>query len=286
MNMNDSSIDVGEFFKNNPSIADALHEAIANYLTKSYDLTDTSLSLLAAIAERNPEAIVRFMPALEERIRKGLKIPEAIIDEIPGLRNLQVKIFSENGWTIAEKYLTQMDVEDIQKTIEKKLSKYGSTSLPYHYFKNAENRLKVFYYKDIIKRSGELPQEIASISDPKLVSYYIEQMSSLGKKLPSWAYEMASPEQKERYRKGLLKNKVHLIEPEQFRELSNKEKEVYINKYIDNLYTFMPNKFFNLLSNELKNYYISKIAQKKGLNKITNFLTDEQYRWATTEGFL
>jgi hypothetical protein len=48
----------------------------------------------------------------------------------------------------------------------------------------------------------------------------------------------------------------------------------------------MPNRFFNLLSTDLKNYYISKIAEKKGLNKVSNFLTDEQYRWATTEGFL
>ena len=286
MNMNDSPIDVGEFFKNNPSIADALHEAIANYISKSDNLNDTSLSLLGAIAERNPEAIQKFMPALEERIRKGRTIPESIMDSIPGLRSLQTKIFSENGWTIAEKYLLQMEPEDIQKTIEKKLSKYGSIPLPPHYFKNAENRLKVYYYKDLIKRSGELPESIANLSDPKLVSYYIEQMSNSGKKLPAWAYDMATPEQRERYRKGLLKNKVHLIEPEQFRELSEKEKKSYIDKYIDNLYTFMPNKFFNLLSKELKNYYISIIAQKKGLNKVSNFLTDEQYNWATTEGFL
>ena len=286
MNMNDSQIDVGEFFKNNPSIADALNEAIAKYLSTSQDLSDTALSLLGAIAERNPEAIQRFMPALEERIRKGLKIPETIIDTIPGLRELQIKIFAENGWTIAEKYLLLMEPEERQKAIEKKLSKYSSTSLPSYYFKNAENRLKVYYYKDIVKKGGELPHSVALDSDPKLVAYYIEQMSNSGKKLPSWAYEMATPEQKERYRKGLLKNKVHLIEPEQFSELDEREKKLYINKYLDNFYTFMPNRFFNLLSKDLKNYYISKIANKKGLEKVPNFLTAEQYRWATTEGFL
>lgn len=286
MNMNDSQIDVGEFFKNNPSIADALNGAIAKYLSTSQDLSDTALSLLRAIAERNPEAIQRFMPALEERIRKGLKIPETIIDTIPGLRELQIRIFAEHGWTIAEKYLLLMEPEERQKTIEKKLSKYGSSSFPSHYFKNSENRLKVYYYKDIVKRGGELPHSVALESDPKLIAYYIEQMSNSGKKLPSWAYEMASPEQKERYRKGLLKNKVHLIEPEQFSELDEQEKKLYINKYLDNIYTFMPNRFFNLLSKDLKNYYISKIANKKGLEKVPNFLTAEQYKWATTEGFL
>lgn len=286
MNMNDSQINVGEFFKNNPSISDALSEAIAKYLSKSYDLSDTVLALLGAIAERNPEFIPKFIPALEERIRKGLKIPESIIDTIPGLRDLQIKIFSEHGWTIAEKYLMQMEPEELQKTIEKKLSKYGSISLPPHYFKNAENRLKVYYYKDMVKRGGELPHSVALSSDPKLVAYYIEQMSNSDKKLPVWAYEMATVEQKERYRKGLLKSKVHLIEPEQFKELSEHEKLSYLNKYIDSLYTFLPNRFFNLLSKDLKNYFISKIAEKKGLQKIHNFLTDEQYAWSTTEGFL
>ena len=286
MNMNDSQIDVGEFFKNNPSIADALNVAIAKYLSTSYELSDTALSLLGAIAERNPEAIQKFMPALEDRIRKGLKIPDSIIDVIPGLRDLQIKIFTEHGWTILEKYLLQMDPEERQKAIEKKLSKYGSTSLPIYYFKNSENRLKVYYYKDIVKRGGELPQLVALESDPKLVAYYIEQMSSMGKKLPAWAYERATPEQQERYRKGLLKNKVHLIEPEQFRELNEREKTVYINKYVDNLYTYMPNRFFNLLSKDLKNYYVSKIAEKKGLKKVPDFLTNEQYTWVTTEGFL
>lgn len=286
MNMNDSQINVGDFFKNNPSISDALHEAIAKYILKSHELSETALSLLGAIAERNPEAIQKFMPALEERIRKGLKIPVSIIDVIPGLRKLQIKIFSENGWTIDEKYLLDMEPEEIQKTIEKKLSKYGSTSLPIYYFKLSENRLKVYYYKDIIKRGGELLHSVALMSDPKLVLYYIDQMSSMGKKIPSWAYEMATAEQKERYRKGLLKNKIHLIEPEQFKELNEKEQKVYINKYIDKLYTFMPNKFFNILSKELRNYFISKIVEKRGLDKVKNFLSDEQYQWATTDGFL
>lgn len=286
MNMNDSQINVGEFFSNNPSIADALHVGIAKYLSKSENLSDTALSLLGAIAERNPEAIQKFMPALEERIQRGLQIPDSIIDTIPGLRNLQIKIFAENGWTIAEKYLVLMEPEEIQKAIEKKIVKNGALFLPAHYFKHAENRLKVYYYKDIVKKSGELPHAIALNSDPKLVSYYIEQMSSSGKKLPSWAYEMASEEQRERYRKGLLKNKVHLIEPEQFRELNEKEQKVYINKYIDNLYTFMPNKFFKILSKDLRNYFISKISEKKGSSKVVDFLTQEQYNWATTEGFL
>ncbi|HWY33220.1 MAG TPA: hypothetical protein VNX68_01160, partial [Nitrosopumilaceae archaeon] len=286
MNMNDSPINVGDFFKNNPSISDAMIDAIAKYLSSSYELNDTSLALLGAIAERNPESINKFMPALEARIHSGLKIPESIIDTIPGLRNLQIKIFSEHGWTIAEKYLLEMKPEDMQKAIEKKLSKYGSVSLPSYYFKHAETRLKVYYYKDIVKRGEELPHSIALSSDPKLVSYYIEQMSNSGKKLPAWAYEMATPDQRERYRKGILKDKVHLIEPEQFQELSEREKKTYINKYVDNLYTFMPNKFFVLLSKDLKNYFISKIAEKKGLNKVVDYLTDEQHRWATTEGFL
>jgi hypothetical protein len=286
MNMNDSSINVGEFIKNNPSIAEALSGAISRYIETSHDLNDTTLSLLGAIAERNPEAVQRFMPALEERIRRGLPIPEQIIDTIPGLRDLHIRIYSEHGWTIEEKYLARMEPEERQKTIEKKLSKYGSPNVPLHYFKNAENRLKVYYYKDLVKRGWELPEPIALISDPKLVHYYIEQMSTLGKKIPSWAYNMASDAQKERYRKGLLKNKIHLIEPEQFREMSESEKRAYINKYVDDLYTFMPNKFFSALSTELKNYYISKIAQKKGSNRIPDFLTDEQYKWATTKGFL
>ena len=286
MNMNDSPINIGDFFKNNPSISDALTDAIAKYLSNSYDLNDTSLSLLGAIAERNPESIKKFMPALEERIRKGLTIPESIIDTIPGLRNLQIKIFSEQGWTISEKYLAEMKPEEMQKTIEKKLAKYGSVSLPPYYFKNAETRLKVYYYKDIIKRGAELSHSIALDSDPKLVTYYIDQMSNSGKKLPEWAYDMATADQKERYRKGILKDKVHLIEPKQFEELSEKEKKVYINKYVDTLYTFMPNKFFILLPKDLKNYFISKIAEKKGLQKVPDYLTDEQYKWATTEGFL
>lgn len=286
MNMNDSQIDVGEFFQNNYSITNALSEAIAKYLSTSQDLGDIALSLLGAIAEKNPEVIQRFIPALEERIRKGLKIPETIIDTIPGLRNLQIKIFSEKGWTIIEKYLLQMEPEEIQKTIEKKLSKYGYLSFPSYYFKHSENRLKVYYYKNIVKQGGELPRAIILDSDPKLVNYYIEQMSNTGKKLPAWTYEVATTEQKEKYRKGLLNKRIHLIDIEQFKELTEREQQIYIKKYVDELYTFMPNNFFNLLSKELRNYFISKISQKKGLEKVPNFLTDEQYKWATTIGFL
>lgn len=286
MNMNDSPINLGEFIKNNPSVSDALSGAIADYLASSYDLNETTLSLLGAIAERNPETIQRFLPALEERLKKGLKIPDSIIDTLPGLRELQIRVYSEQGWTITEKSLNEMEPEARQLTIEKKLSKYGYQSFPPYYFKGAENRLKVFYYKTIVKNSGELPQAISLISDPKLVAYYVEQMSSSGKQIPSWAYQMASNEQKERYRKGLLRNKVHLIEPEQFVELNEKEKHVYISKYVDNLYTFMPNKFFKVLSKDLRNYYLSKIVEKKGMIKVPDFLTDEQYKWATTDGFL
>lgn len=286
MNMNDSQINVGEFFRNNPSVADALSEAISKYIESSYDLNDTTLSLLSAIIERNPEAVKKFLPALEERIKGGLKIPEQIFDTIPGLRDLKIKIYSEQGWTIDEKSLLKMDMEGRQKTIEKKLSRYGSENVPNHYFKNAENRLKVYYYKDLIKRGGQLSEYVALISDPKLVNYYIEQMSTLGKKIPTWAYNMATPPQKERYRKGLLRNKIYLIEPEQFEEMDENEKKIYINKYVDNLYSFMPNKFFSVLTKDLRNYYVSKLIKKKGLNKISDFLTDEQYSWATTKGFL
>lgn len=111
-------------------------------------------------------------------------------------------------------------------------------------------------------------------------------MSTIGKKIPEWAYDMATNAQKERYRKGLLSTKVHLMEPAQFKDLNDEEKRIYINKYVDNMYTYMPNKFFNTLPKDLKNYYISKIAKKKGLPKVSDFLTDEQYNWATTEGFL
>ena len=286
MNMNDSPIDMGEFIKNNPSVADALSGPIVHYVESSYELNNTVLSLLGAITERNPHLVDRFMPALEERIRKGLPIPEQIIDSIPGLRELQIRIFTENGWTISEKYLMQLEPEERQKAIEKKMFKTGSERTPMHYFKNAENRLKVFYYKDLIARGGQLPHDVALISDPKLINYYIEQMSTMGKRIPEWAYEMATDAQKERYRKGLLGTKVHLMEPAQFKDLSDNEKKIYINKYVDNMYTYMPNKFFNTLSKDLRNYYISKIAKKKGLSKVSNFLTDEQYSWATTEGFL
>ena len=286
MNMNDSSINVGEFFKNNPSISDALSDAIAKYIEKSSDLNDTILSLLSAIVARNPEAVERFLPALEERIKGGLPIPEQIIDTIPGLRKLQIDIFTKQGWTIEEKYLSKLEPEELQNAIEKKLSKYGSKSMPNHYFKHAENRLKVFYYKDLVKNGGELPESIFLISDPKLVNYYVEQMSTLGKKIPAWAYKQATTAQKERYRNGLLTNKIYLIEPEQFQEMGENEKRIYINKYVDNFYSFMPNKFFIILSKDLKNYFISKLAKKKGLEKISEFLTAEQYKWATTEGFL
>jgi len=287
MNMNDSPINVGDFFRNNPSLTNAFEAAISNYIAKSSDLNNTTLALLGAIVERDPTAAERFVPALRERITKGRgnELPEQLLDTIPGLRHLFIEIYSDNGWTLDEKYLLQLEPDKLQTTIEKKMLK-GVVGIPEYYFRMADNRLKVYYYKDIIKRNAELPQSIAQVSDPRLISFYIKEMSAQGKPIPEWAYNAATPEQKKEYRSNLLKNKVHFIEPAQFVELSDAEKKVYIDKYVDKILSFMPDSFFNTMTTELKNYYITKLIGKKGMDKIKTMLTKNQYTWATTDGFL
>lgn len=285
MNMNDSPINVGEFFRNNPSLIPPFEPAISAYIAKANHLNDTTLQLLGAVVERDPAAAERFMPALRERILGGKTLPDQILDSIPGLRQLFIDIYTESGWTLEEKYLEQLEPAKKQSAIEKKMLR-GIHGMPAYYFRHADNRLKVYYFKEIIKKGGELPEEIAQISDPRLINYYIEEMSAKGKAIPAWAYNAASPEQKQKYRTSLLKNKVHLIEPAQFVELSEAEKRLYIDKYVDNILTFMPDSFFNAMSKDLKNYFIQKIIDKKGYDKVQRMLTKNQYRWATTDGFL
>jgi len=286
MDMNDSPINVGEFMKNNPSIANVLSEAIMKYLERSTDLSETVLSLLGAMALRNPDTLRKFMPALESRIASGLKIPDSVIEMIPGLQELKIKVYSEKGWVIEEKFFLKMEPENLQQTIEKRLSKHGSQGFPAYYFRNSENKLKVYYYKDLIKHGSPLPEPIAAISDQRLVGYYTDQMIQSNKVIPTFVYNMATEAQRKIYRQNLLNNKVQFIEPEQFQEFTDQEQKIYLNKYVDRLYTFMPNKFFNVLSKELRNYYIYKIISKKGLDKVQDFLTDNQFKWASTDGFL
>lgn len=287
MNMNDSPINVGDFFRNNPSLTTAFEKAILAYIAKSRDLNHTTLALLGAIVERDPSAAERFMPALRDRITdgKGNELPETLFETIPGLRTLFVEIYSDNGWTLDEKYLQNLEPERLQNAIEKKMLK-GVHGLPQHYFEMADNRLKVYYYKELVNRGNELPESIAKVSDPRLISFYIKEMSAKGKQIPDWAYNAASPEQKQEYRTNLLKNKVHLIAPAQFIELSGPEKKLYIDKYVSNILSFMPDSFFNSMTTELKNYYIQKLIAKKGMDKIKMMLTRNQYNWATTDGFL
>lgn len=289
MNINDSSIDsLSSFFKNSDELICAFAPVICkniNYTNSYTDLSEDFILLIESICRKRNDITNNLIKTFSIALKKGYGIPEKVFTFLPELVEIKINIYSEKGWTLSEEVLLSMSDEKLYNTIKKKIEEIYY-SFPVYYYKLAPDELKEEFFNTIIKNKMELSIHIYAISEPRLLNIYINHLLNLKQAIPEFLFLFTTEEQKDVYADYMLNN-ILQISINSFKTFDEAQKEMFIKKYVKEMCSYLSNEFFNELSDNLKNFFFSKIAQKNGgLDKVYDFLTEEQISWGKKYSFL